>query len=332
MRVGDLLTGMKFKIPQHVANMIVVPITSEKENVDVSGEMILQIAKDSDYSRLTIENIDNKPVIVPQGVRFTTKGKGQDRAILSSTVIEPKSEKEIKVGCIAPSDSAHIRIGKRDFSFMPTKIRIPAIIKQHATSYEVLWKDIEKYMKESGIPGRAMEKFYEQFDKELQDFVAQFEPIGNQVGAVVLINNEVAGIEIYPNYLAWNNVWRMLIRDSYGADAVSLIREKKIVTYKPVVDLDKVENIEDLESEVQRVRTDFVTFVNSKVSPMLQDELQSTEREVSSDFKVYNLSGGNFIGQMVTKGEDIVYVSLLRSQGHPQVQPEEDMGDDDEDW
>jgi hypothetical protein len=331
MKVSDIFAGMKFGIPQNVANMTVIPIISDNEISGVSGEMIFQIANDTDYSRLTLENVDDKPVIVPQGTRFFTKGQGQDRAILSATVIGPEKSKELQVGCVAPSDASHIRMGSRDYGFIPARLRIPAMEKQGTTSYSVLWSDIESYLKKTGVPGNRLQSFYDNFNKELEEFVAQFEPVEKQIGAVILINNEVAGIEIYPNYLAWSNIWRVLIRDSYGADAIGLIREKKMAAYRPIIDLDNVASFEDLTAEITRIKGHFVDYIQGKLEPMLEQSLEKDAKETSLSFKTWNLTGENFIGQMITKNDEAVYVSLLRANGNPRVLPDDEV-EEDEDW
>ena len=334
MKIKDLLSGMRFQMPQNVANMAVLPIVSDREIDELSSEMVFQIVKDTDYSRLTLENVGDKPVIVPQGTKFVTGSKGQDRTVLSSTVIKPQEKKEMNVGCIQPSETSHIKLGKMEFSFIPARLRVPAILGQESGSCSVLWKDIEKYLKDIGIRGNTMEQFYKSFDKELKEFVAQFEPVEKQLGAVIMINNEVAGIEVYPNYGSWRKIWRLLIRDSYGADALTLIKANKIMCYKPVIDSDKVSTTKDIISQVLGIKANFVSFMNQKIEPFLEQEVEMTEKEVSSGFKVYNLRSPNLLGQAIirTEGNKIVYISLLRADDVPHVQPEHEDDEDDDDY
>lgn len=314
MKVIDLFGTMRLGIPQSAGNMVVFPIISDIEDTEISGEMILTISRDTDYSRLTIKNIDEKPVIVPQGARFW--GKGQERTNLSASIIGPESEKTLQVGCIEPSNAAHITIGAKDYSFIPARLRLPAIIKQNATNFQVLWKDIESYLNSSGLrEGRALHVFYDNFQKELEEFVAQFEPVEKQIGAVIIINNQIAGIEIYPNYLAWSKIWRLLLRDSYGADAIALIRKKEIAAYKPIIDLDKIESFEELENEVKNIKADFLGFTKRLVDEILNEDVQMNVRETSSVFHVNNLQSQTMIGQLISKNEKVVYVSLLKNYG-----------------
>lgn len=315
MKTLELLGNVKFGIPQSAGNMIVFPIISDKEDTDISGDMVLTIAADTDYSRLTIKNIDEKPVIVPQGARFW--GKGQERTNLYSTVINGESQKTLNVGCIEPSNASHITIGAKDYSFIPARLRLPALLKQDNANFQVLWGDIEKYLSDAGLKeGRALHVFYDNFKKELEEFVAQFEPVEKQIGALIIINNQVAGIEIYPNYLAWSKIWRLLLRDSYGTDAIALIRKKQVASYKPIIDIDKISDFEGLENEVKNLKADFLNFSKDLVDKVLEENIEMSNRETSGTFKVNNLQSQTMIGQLITKNDKMVYASLIRNYGY----------------
>ena len=328
MKIVDLLGSIKLGMPQSAGNMTIIPITAEVQDTDISGEMVLSVARDTDYSRLTLKNIDDKPVIVPQGSFF--KGKGQDRAMLKASIIGPGSEKTLQVGCVEPSEGGHISIGSKDYTFIPARLRVPALVKP-ATSYNVIWDDIKKYLEDAGLRGgNAINVFYSNFNKELDEFVAQFEPVDKQIGAIIIINNQIAGIEIYPNYQAWSKVWRLLLRDSYGADAIALIRQKQIAAYKPIIDLDKIEKFEDLEREVLGVKANFITFMKELVDTVLDEEFATNTRETSNIFKVNDVQSQSLIGQMILKNERVVYVSLLANQGQRTISRTEDEIEDED--
>lgn len=318
MKLGKVLKDTKFGKPQNVGNMIVVPIVSDTECLEVSEDMLFHIASDTDYAHLTLKNADNRPVVIPQGTSYLTKQKAQDRTILSAHVIEAAKEETVNVSCVESSQGGNLETGTEDFTFIPASIRIPAITKEQPghSEYNVLWKDIEEYMKKIGIgPGRAhINDFYTHFKKELDEFIASFEPVDKQIGAVILINNVVVGVEIFPNYGSWKKIWRKLIRDSYGADAMALIKKETVIGMKPFVNLDKVNSMEELEEQSKKVIVKNLEFVQKTLEPLIDTDLtQKTLNEVDDDFVIKNIKIGELTGQLVTKSDTIIYVTAMKS-------------------
>lgn len=298
--------------PQIVANQIVVPLTTDKPNNDISSEMTLKVVNDSDYSKLTLKNTDSKPAIALQGSRFETDGKGQDRTVLSANIIESESEKTLAVGCIQPSEGSHIESGTETTGFIPASLRVPALDRKDNGSYDVIWGDIRKYLGEIGVQGDSLRDFYKEFKKELDEFVAQFENIDKQVGAIVLINNEIVGLELYPNYNSWMKVWRPLIRDSYGADAIKAIKKGTVIALKPSIDLDKVASMSDIKKQVEDINIRNITTIANKVKAVVDSEFRVTSQQNVGDFVVNTINNTSFKGQFITKNDVVVHCSLLR--------------------
>jgi len=311
MNVRDIMNIMKFQPPQVVGNMTVIPITSVAPLEGLSSEMLIQITSDTDYSRLVLKNIDDKPVIVPSGLRFSSK-TGQDRVVKSTSVIEPDTEEDMDVGCIEPSESSHIPEQQGDFSFVPVRLRIPTLDKRSDQSCSTIWEDIKTYLSDAGVGGDSVRHFFKTFEKELDDFVAQFEPVPNQIGAAVLLNNQLVGIEVYPNHGAWLKVWRLLIRDSYGADALVLIKKRNIIAFKPTINLDKIHSFADLKAEVVQVKVDLSSNIVKIMDEILEKQVTTDEPSLSAGYEVSTVQAGGFTGQLVTKDQKLAYFSLLR--------------------
>ena len=281
--------------------------------------MLIEVARDVDYAHLTFKNNDEgKPVIIPQGTAFMSKKAGQDRATLKVNVVDCNKTKTVDVACIQSSEGSHFEKGMDEFTFIPTSIREKAMQNHTDTgrheNYSILWEDISDYMKKLGMSsGRShIHEFYDYFKKELDEFIAPFEKVEKQVGAVILINNQVAGIELYPNYSSWKNVWRKLIRDSYGAEAVGLIKQKKTIGFKPYIEADNISSIADLKAEVNKVKLISAEFIMEKVNPILEQAITTEQTSVSVNFKINTLKTSKFVGQSVVKDNKIYYLSLFR--------------------
>jgi len=313
---SENIMEMKFGKPQSVGNMTMIPIVSNTEFTEMSEEMLFHISNDNDYSHLTLKNADNKYVIVPQGTSFITKQEAQDRAILSAHVIKPGKENIVNVGCVESSQGGHISSGTEETTFIPATIRIPAMEKDDVNhNYDVLWKDIEKYTKNAGIASSShINTFYNHFEKELEEFVASFENVDKQIGAVIIINNQVVGIEIFPNYQNWIKVWRNLIRDSYGADAISMIKQNKVIAIRPIINLDKISDIETLEIEMNKITTETLKLLKQIVNDTINNEIQELSQfNRVDDFAINNISMGEMKGQIIKKSDKPIYVTLMKS-------------------
>ena len=317
MKIIELLKELKFGKPQAAGNMIVVPLTSKKENKDVSEDMIFFVSRDDDYSNLTLRNDGDRPVIVPQGTSYITDQKAQDRCVLKGTILNPRQAKTVDVSCIESGQGGHISTGTDDYTFIAAAIRNSALNKSDtgSHSYEVLWEDVSEYKKKLNLDGRAhMTDFYKHFKKDLDEFVAQFETVENQLGAIVFINNEIVGIEVYPNYTAWRKVWRKLLRDSYGADAISMIKKDKAAAYKPYMNIDNVDSIETMEAEAHKVMVKVIEFVKAKTDPFVAEEITCSQPEIIDDMEISKFRGPtSFQGQVMTKSGELIYLTGVKA-------------------
>lgn len=314
MKLGDMFKDVMFGLPQSVGNMIMLPIIRDTPITDVSDDMLYNISDDSDYSNLTLENKGDMPIVIPQGSAFINKQSAQDRTVLSADVIDAKSNKKVKVGCIQENTGGHHSIDTTSENFIPASLREQAIKKRDNGNYSVIWKDIQAYNHNMGISNRAhIHDFYDKYKKELDEFVAQFEPINNQVGAVILINTEVVGIEIFPNYGSWLKVWRQLIRDSYNAEAVRLAKEG--MSFRSIINVDKVSDIESLKMESNKVIQRGLALIMDKVQPMLEIEITEIgSNKATTDYTVKTFSVANLMtGQAIRKQDKLVYLTSVRS-------------------
>lgn len=306
---------MKFGIPQTAGNMIVVPIISETQNLDISEDMLFSIKSDSDYAHLTLQNTEDRDIIVPQGTSYMNKQSAQDRIVLSANVIKGKTDKTVNVGCIESSQGGHMAQGTEDETFISSTIRSYAMDKdkQLHTEYDILWDDIKAYNKKLGVNyGRShINDFYNEFNHDLERNASHFEKVKNQIGGVIIINNIVAGIEMFPNFKSWSKVWRKIIRDSYGADALVLVKQNKAVGFRPFIDVDRIDDIKKLEEEVINIIIKTNDNIIGIVNTVIEKEFTIDDFSVVGDYSITNFVISKLRGQSVKKGTDVVYLTAV---------------------
>src|SRR5262249_44520767 len=118
---------------------------------------------------------------------------------------------------------------KHEMLILPASLRTTALSIRHVRDFRKLWESIQEFNKGFGIVqlGGHLESFLKAFQRELDEFVAEFEVVPRQIGAIVLVGGEIAGVERAPSAAFWKAVWNPLIRVCYGSLAIKVARERK---------------------------------------------------------------------------------------------------------
>ena len=170
----------------------------------------------------------------------------------------------------------------------------------------------------SGVVPRAgsdrahIRDFYDEpsIKQALEDFAAAFEPIENQIGAVIMFAGIPVGIEIMPSSQHWEAYWKYLIRGCYGAEMIRLkvlgkIRPSALVLPE-IPDGSTPEKVEEILGE-------FSEHIQKEILPLLKDiQINAQELGQTGSLKTTLLhtdSGGG--GDMIQENETPVYLSLV---------------------
>ena len=123
----------------------------------------------------------------------------------------------LKSCCIQETQGGLIKSGKVDFVVLPTSVRVKAVASRNKDDYSRLWPHLRSFRDKIGFSGAGnLADVLKRFEKELDEFVAEFELVPKQVGAVVVIGDRVAGVERAPTEAFWQRIWEPLIRVCYG--------------------------------------------------------------------------------------------------------------------
>jgi hypothetical protein len=216
------------------------------------------------------------------------------------------------------------------FQILPATLR--RIDKEMAERHEFgkFWPSISALNEAFGLPsgGGHLKVLFSQLDKELHQFVAEFETIPGQIGALIIINGRLQGVEIAPSPEYWDSVWEPLIRFSYGPEAVLGARRlgedgaREAMLSRPRLQCDNPSSIEDIEHALQLLRAREKARVEAVVQENLETILDfDVDEEVTvggatEPVVTYRLgsSYGQFIGQVVMDDDYVVYASMVNSE------------------
>jgi hypothetical protein len=291
--------------------MMMLPLVqSQSENFPIGFVEDLYLKEDRNYDNLLMGSKSEGVTILPQGLVYITKERAQDRTIPSAHLIV--KNKECHAFCVQSSQPGLMQgelAEKRQLRLLPASVRLSALRLRNQEGYSALWDDLGKFNSKLQISGNYLTSFFENYQKQLNEFVAQFEPVPNQRGAVIIINNQVAGIEIMPDNSAFLSLWEPLIRDCYGSQAI--LQSLKRTVPIPVI-LDNVSNLEDLPKALHKLAREEREWAELLLKEAIDQKETWQPEEQKNRFVLSTLTSKNFAGQIVQKEERTVYLSLLR--------------------
>ncbi len=318
--IEQILRGVGVGRVQSVGHMGVVPLVDDAvggqdetfapPNVGVSNSM---------YGTVDIENSQDRPTIVPTGAGWITKRAAQDHAIAGAVLIKKTSTVHVDTAmCIESTQGGYLAKGEHDMIILPAALRAPALAMRKTTEYGKLWESIG--MLNATYTGTShmrqhMADFIQFFEKELDEFVAQFELVPNQIGAIVVIGDRVVGIERAPNVAFWRCIWPPLIRVCYGSLAVRARRMlgTAVPSHRTALQV-TTRSLEGLAHAIAAAQQESQRYVESTVNAIGAWQLQSPGFGEGSldDYEIVTLASDEVSGQIVRRGTAIPYASLCR--------------------
>jgi len=302
---------------QAVGNMVVVPITSDHEFTDVADAHEITLTRDHTYNRMEFKNNSSRVGIVIQGYTLINDQRAQDRTVPYAHLIKAANTKIIPANCVQSHQCGTFnanQIRPDDFMILPPSIRGMALARSTYSEGETgaLWDYLRTWSRSMDCRENGLRQFYSKFKDNLDIFVAQFEPVEKQLGAIVLINGKVVAIDIMPKYATWKAVWRTLIRDSYGAEAVRMGETGSAVLLTANIKSDDVKTVDDLETAFESAKAVFYDEIQSLVGNAVQLSVGVRELERTGELTMVKLESEHYSGQGVMHGsERFIYVSLI---------------------
>lgn len=316
MALSEFLNGLTPGQIQSVGNMSVIPLVSHEEYTKVGSVDDVVLERDTNYSSLHLATKADYVTIVPNGMAFITKQNAQDRAVPSAHLLTKGGRgREVPAFCVQSTQNGYMRKSDTDHKvhLLPQSLRYKAFRKRTNRGghyYANLWEDLERFNTSMGVGGNYLITFLNKYAEQLDQFVAEFELVDNQRGAIVLINDQVAGVEISPNHAAFRDVWKPMIRDCYGAESAFAAKQAKPHESAMIRD---VESLDELVSAVSDAQASELQHAKSIVGNILSQAETTTVAEQAGNLELLAVDTEHYEGQAArTRDEnEWVYVSLM---------------------
>lgn len=315
IRVADVLHGCTPGRIQSVGYMQVIPLVSElSDNRFVSPVEAEAEIFTTSYGTLGFRNPSDRLLIVPCHAGYVVKQAAQDHAMAHAGVVRSSGERSFNTAmCIQQSQGGLIRRGAYQMLILPYALRETALAMRKETSFNKLWDAISVFNREMGVQAVGhMDFFLKQFRKQLDEFVAEFECVPGQIGAIILVDDQVVGIERAPSHAYWQSVWPCLIRECYGSLAIRVAqlkgdRPEASVSRTPVPDVSSLDELESIIAEIARQEDE---RAKATVRDLLEEPLNLSRDESIAGLSIETVQPGRFTGQVIRDGQRIVYASL----------------------
>lgn len=336
LTLARILEGKRGARPQTVGLMEVVPLLPQDEThhnrMFAVPSKSMFLAGNPRYGTIVVENKDTvRPLIVPSNVTWITKHAGQDHALSKAGLLSASGKSTYDTAaCVQSTQPGAIPPDVHQFQILPASLRRIDKDMAERCDFKKFWPSITALNATMGLPqgGGHLKLLFSHLDKELHQFVAEFETIPGQIGALIIINGKLQGVEIAPSPEYWDSVWEPLIRFSYGPEAVLAARRlgadgaRAAMLSRPRLQCDNPESIEDIEQALKTLRSKEKTRVGAVVQSNLETVLdfdvdeQALAADEAGATATYTLgsSYGQFIGQVVMDDDYVVYASMVYSE------------------
>lgn len=325
MKLGDLFEGCTLGELQSVGIMQIIPLLNEHTDEDKFAQPGEAIVSTRDYGNVQVRNPTARLMIVPLNAAYMKKQGAQDHAITTANVMarataSRPSTIEVKNSlCVESTQDGLMPEDAYRLSILPASLRSDiARAGRQRVAYNSLWGNIEAFNTEmTGSHSRGhLRDFFDRFDNELDEFIAQFEPVPHQVGAVVLIAGEIIGIERAPSQHYWLGVWEALIRDCYGSRAMQAAKrlEKVEIPETRARIEGPTTSLVELEDALSDVEAREAAGVSALVEGLKQADLK-VDRPYSANIHggliVSCVNNDRITGQVIHEGGAVVYASTV---------------------
>ncbi len=295
----------------------VVALFSTEERPDytrfVSPLHHLKLVRVPTYGTLILENEAKRgTVIAPMHIGFFQMG-AQNHATSRVLLLEAgKTLTATDCFCIQASQGGLLKEAQQRFIILPLSLRKAAWSQRGQDGYSRLWKDIDVYNRRYGIArGGHLERFLRPYFHRLMLFRHAFELLPQQVGAAYFVAGNLVGVEVTPNAAYWADVGPILNIYCYGAAAL-LGERHQLKPERQAVDIEGLSDLDHLARRLEDVRQQDAMERLNLVEAVSTLAWNGSEADKKPGLRVVNLEQGEWVGQMVKDGANMLYLSLFR--------------------
>lgn len=312
--IAAALQGVTVGQTQTVGAMTMIPLLSDLEDMNfVAPDGNISLSSRT-YGVMSFKNESEKTVIVPAHTAYITKQSTQDHAMTTAGVVPKKSSQTWEnARCIEQTQGGNIRGREFEMQLLPFPLREFAFQDRKAKGMDRLWGKIGEFGERVGANTRGghLKYFYDTYKDQLDTFISEFEYVDGQVGAIILVNGFVVGIERSPSQAYWRSVWKAVIRDCYGAIAIEMARNKVKPEHRFPID-SNVSSLSELRDALETAEKAEYDHAKNVVTQVISNEVTKVEEESTPiDVNLIYAENDQLVGQFIMSEGRAVYASFV---------------------
>jgi len=209
-------------------NMAIIPIkTPPSYKFDIltlkkGFELGLAEVKECEHSTvntLIVKNNSVTPLILVDGEEII--GGDQNRIVNATILIAPNSEEKIPVNCTEHGRWAYKSEFKQSeyMANYRTRSAKEKAVRANMSGQQAVWDSINdlEMSRSFSSPTQAMSESYENLKVDLDEFISNFKAVDGQTGAVIIIDGEIKGFELFLNSQIYHEYHEKILK-SYLID------------------------------------------------------------------------------------------------------------------
>ena len=257
---------------------------------------ITEIDQSGNVPELKFKNISDKRIFLMEGEELL--GAKQNRTLNLSILAPAEKEIIIPVTCVESgrwsydserfnsSDRVHFSKGRRE---KMESVSCSMCIDNSARADQgAVWEEISsKALRMKTFSStNSMGDIFEKHKYRLSDYVKAFNAIENQAGMLVMVGDDITGLDLFSNKHTLKKLMPKLVR-SFALDAIELNTNKQ---YQP-----RVEHAEDLLGKATTAMASFHKGIGDGINLRLQNE--------------------TVIGGALALDKQVIHLSAFRKEG-----------------
>ena len=209
-------------------NMAIIPIkTPPSYKFDIltlkkGFELGLAEVKECEHSTvntLIVKNNSVTPLLLVDGEEII--GGDQNRIVNATILIAPNSEEKIPVNCTEHGRWAYKSEFKQSeyMANYRTRSAKEKALRANLSEQQAVWDSINdlEVSRSFSSPTQAMSESYENLKVDLDEFISNFKAVDGQTGAVIIIDGEIKGFELFLNSQIYHEYHEKILK-SYLID------------------------------------------------------------------------------------------------------------------
>lgn len=336
VEVTSLLDGLRPRTLQSWGLLEMVGLFPEEPEARrpqfVAPLQHLKLVQVPTYGTMVLRNTaDRGMLIAPMHLGFFQEG-AQNHATSRALLLDAgETLSADDCFCIQQSQGGLLKEAQQRFLILPLGLRQRALQKQGENSFSRLWGAIDRYNRSYGIArGGHLERFLRPYFPRLQPFRHAFETLPGQVGAAYFISGALAGLEVAPNAAYWQELAPILNIYCYGPAALLAERQAWQPARSPL-NLERLSDLDDLARRLRATREQEMAAHTALIEDRASASWGGTITEERQGLRTITLEQENWAGQMVSDGNQMVYLSVFNDPV-PQAKKAEGTDDDDDEY